>query len=390
MSARQLGVGVIGAGWLGDVHARAWGRLRHHYADLEVTPVFAAVADPVEAARSLAKNRHGFANAYADWRDLLADPAVDVVSVTAPNSLHRQIGVAVAGAGKQLWIEKPVGLSAADAEAVAAAVRQAGVQAAVGFNYRVLPAFVRLAEVVANGDIGRPTHARVHLLSDYAAHPDGLLTWRYTLAEGGHGVLGDLASHAVDLARTVLGDLIRVVARTETFLTERPLLQPGQATYGHGHGSADAPRAAVENEDYVVALAETTSGTLLTVECSRIAVGDQNNYGLQVHGTRGLVEWNFRAPGELQLSTGSDYTDQATQRIYVGPGAGEYGRFQPGSAISLSYDDSKVIELAGLVRAIVCGTPPEWPMADAVASARALDAIVRSAASNQWVDVVSD
>ena len=99
----------------------------------------------------------------------------------------------------------------------------AGVQATVGFNYRAMPAFTKLCQIVANGDIGRPTHARVHLLSDYAAHPLGLLSWRYRLGQGGHGVLGDLASHAVDLARMALGEFTRVVAQTATFIPERPV-----------------------------------------------------------------------------------------------------------------------------------------------------------------------
>ena len=108
---RTIGVGVIGAGWLGDVHARAWARLRHHYPELAVSPRFVAVADSVPAAVATAVRKHGFATTYDDWRDLVADPAVEAVSVTAPNALHREIGVAVAEAGKHLWIEKPVGLS---------------------------------------------------------------------------------------------------------------------------------------------------------------------------------------------------------------------------------------------------------------------------------------
>src|SRR5690606_10153142 len=134
----------------------------------------------------------------------------------------------------------------ADAEAVAAAVAGAGVQAAVGFNYRVFPALQELREQLRGGAIGRPTHARVRLLSDYAAHPLGLHTWRYATASGGHGVLGDLASHAVDLIRYVLGDLDRIVADTAIFIEERPLPVEGAASYGHGLGEADAPRAPVE------------------------------------------------------------------------------------------------------------------------------------------------
>jgi predicted dehydrogenase len=384
---RQIGVGVIGAGWLGDVHGRAWSRLRHHYPDLPVAPRFVAIADSVPAAALSAQRKHGFATAYPDWPDLLADPAVDVVSVTAPNALHREIGVAVAEAGKHLWIEKPVGLSPADARAVAQAVNRAGVHATVGFNYRAVPAVAYLRELVASGGIGRPTHARVQLLTDYAAHPLGLLTWRYTLAAGGHGVLGDLASHAVDLVRFVLGDVQRLVAETAVFIPERPVLAEGTATYGHGLGQEGDPTGPVENEDFVTALLRTYEGVLVTLECSRVAVGEQNNYGIEVHGSRGLVSWDFRTPGELRLSTGESFADQPSQRTLVGPAAGEYGHFQPGAGIAMSYDDTKVIELAGFVRSILSGEREGPQPIDAVASAEALDCMVSSAANGGWVDV---
>jgi predicted dehydrogenase len=345
------------------------------------------VADCVPAALERARRKHGFATTYADWRDLVADPAVHVVSVTAPNALHREIGVAVAEAGKHLWVEKPVGLTADDARAVAQAVDLGGVQATVGFNYRVVPAVAQLRDLVAGGAIGTPTHARVQLLTDYAAHPLGLLTWRYTLAAGGHGVLGDLASHAVDLARFTLGDIARLVAETAVFIPERPVVREGAATYGHGLGAEGDPTGTVENEDFVAALLRMQGGALVSLECSRVAVGEQNNYGIEVHGTRGLVAWDFRTPGELRLSAGDDFADQPTQRVLVGPTAGDYAHFQPGAALAMSYDDTKVAELAGFVRSVLSGKPEGPQLADALASAEALEAMVRSAAGAGWVDV---
>lgn len=385
MSEHEIGVGVVGAGWLGDVHARAWGRLRHHYPDLGVRPRMVAVADSIGSATKAATDRHGYARAYDDWRDLVADPEVAVVSVTAPNALHREIGVAVAEAGKHLWIEKPVGLGVADAQAVADAVAAAGVEAAVGFNYRTFPALQALRDQVRSGAIGTPTHARVRMLSDYAANPLGLHTWRYSLDSGGHGVLGDLASHTVDLTRYVLGELDRLVAETALFIGERPLPPKGAASYGHGLGDADAPRARVENEDYVAALLRTVDGVLVSMECSRVAAGEQNSYGVEVHGTGGLVAWDFRRCGELVLSTGETYADQPSRIQYVGPGSGEHARFQPASALPLSFDDSKVIELAMLLRAITGGPREHATLADAVASAQALEAMVESAESRAWV-----
>ena len=128
-AARSIGVGVIGFGWMGRVHAQAHARLRHHFPDLGLVPELVAVADDVPGRAEAAAAQFGFASATADWRELLADPRVELVSVTAPNWLHREIGVAVAEAGRHLWIEKPVGLTADDARAVAGAAAAAGTTA---------------------------------------------------------------------------------------------------------------------------------------------------------------------------------------------------------------------------------------------------------------------
>ncbi|MDP1876280.1 MAG: Gfo/Idh/MocA family oxidoreductase [Actinomycetota bacterium] len=382
---RRFGVGIIGAGWLGDVHARAWTRLSHHYPELGLTPDLVAVADPSEAARRNAIDRHGFHRAYEDPYELIADPRVDVVSVTAPNLLHRDLGVAVARSGKHLWIEKPVGLTADDARAVRDAVADAGVHAVVGFNYRAVPGIVALRELVATAQIGRPTHARIRMLTDYAAHPLAPLSWRYTLAEGGHGVLADLASHAVDLIRHVLGGIASLVAVTGVFVPQRPLAPEGAAHYSLAE--AGSPFGEVENEDYVCALLRTVDGVLVTLECSRVAVGEQNNYGLEIHGSQGLVSWDFRTPGEILRSVGVGYSNQPVERYLTGPIDGDYGRFQPGAGIAMSYDDTKVIELAQLAGAVL-GGPTDGPtLDDAIASAIVLEALVRSAQAKAWIDL---
>ena len=138
--AQALGVAVVGFGWMGRVHTQAYLRVPHHFPQLEVRPELVAVADEVPGRAEEAAARYGFATASRDWRAVAADPRVRAVSITAPNFLHREIGTAMAEAGKHIWIEKPVGLDTADARGVAAAVREAGVQGTVGFNYRNAPA----------------------------------------------------------------------------------------------------------------------------------------------------------------------------------------------------------------------------------------------------------
>ncbi|ASQ92531.1 Gfo/Idh/MocA family oxidoreductase [Streptomyces sp. 11-1-2] len=378
-----LGVAVVGFGWMGRVHTQAYVRLPHHFPQLSVRPELVAVADEVPGRAEEAAGRYGFATAVRDWQEVAADPRIQAVSIAAPNFLHREIGIAMARAGKHIWIEKPVGLTADDARAVAAAVAEAGVQGAVGFNYRNAPAVQTARAMIAAGEIGTVTHARVRLFSDYAAHPEGALTWRYERARGGSGVLGDLASHGVDLARFLLGEIDALTADTAVFVPERA--RPTGATAGHTRATG-GELGPVENEDYVSCLLRFTSGARGVLEACRVSVGEQNTYGFEIHGTKGAVFWDFRRMGELGISHGSAYQDQPVSTVYIGPGHGEYAAFQPGAANSMGYDDLKVIEAYHFVRSIAEGTAYGATLDDAVHSATVLDAMARSAERGTWVN----
>ncbi|WP_280892334.1 Gfo/Idh/MocA family oxidoreductase [Streptomyces sp. LBL] len=379
-----LGVAVVGFGWMGRVHTQAYARVLHHYPQLGLRPELMVVAEEVPGRAEEAAAQFGFTATARDWREVAADPRVQAVSITAPNFLHREIGVAMAEAGKHIWIEKPVGLSEADARAVADAVAEAGVQGAVGFNYRNAPAVETARSLIASGEIGTVTHVRVRLFSDYAAHPEGALTWRYERERGGSGVLGDLASHGADLARYLLGDITSLTADTAVFVPERA--RPTGATAGHSRASG-GELGAVENEDYVNCLLRFASGARGVLEACRVSVGEQNNYGFEVHGTKGAVFWDFRRMNELGVSRGTTYQDQPVSTVYVGPGDGEFGAFQPGAANAMGYDDLKVVEAYRFLRSVAEGTPHGATLADAVHSAAVLEAMARSAESGAWAQV---
>ena len=175
-----------------------------------------------------------------------------------------------------------------------------------------------------------------------------------------------------------------LVSDTATFLTERA--RPTGATSGHARATG-GEMGPVENEDYVSSLLRFASGARGTLEASRVAVGEQNNYGFEIHGTKGAVFWDFRRMGELGVSTGTAYQDQPVSTVYVGPPHGDYAAFQPGSASSMSYDDLKVIEAYNFLRSIAEGKPYGSTLDDAVRSAVALDAMAESAASGTWVSL---
>src|SRR3954453_14389534 len=148
----ELGVGLISVGWMGKLHSRAYQAIPLVYPELKIRPRFAHAADTAVDRADYADEGPGYARAATGCRGRPADPDVDVVSICAPNMLHREIGVAAAGAGKPFWIEKPVGRDATQTAAVAAAARAAGVATSIGYNYRHAPAVEHIRAMIANGD----------------------------------------------------------------------------------------------------------------------------------------------------------------------------------------------------------------------------------------------
>jgi predicted dehydrogenase len=343
------------------------------------------VADNAADTRlALAVAAYGFTETHADWRDLIARDDLDLISITGPNFIHRDVAVAAAQAGKHIWVEKPAGRNAAETRDIAEAARTAGIRSAAGFNYRNAPAVELARRLIADGRLGAVEHVTIRLLSDYAAHPGAGLTWRFQNAWAGSGVLGDLVSHGLDLGRNLVGELEELICDRATFIRQRPVVGP---TTDRTAVIQEGPQGAVENEDYVSALLRFAGGARGVLESSRSAVGEQNTYGFEVHGERGALAWDFRRMGELQVALDQGYQDAGYVTRQVRPGDGEFGAFQPGAGIALSFDDLKVIELHRLVQSITTGQPHGATIEDALRAAELIDAMAVSAEQRTWVSV---
>ena len=379
---RTLGVGLISVGWMGRLHSRAYLAAGQHYPDLPVRASLAVAADPDEGGRDHARDALGYRRTVADYRELLADPEVDIVSICSPNFLHREIALAAVAAGKPFWIEKPMGRSAEESRGISVAATAAGLVTSVGFNYRHAPAVAEIRRLVREGALGRITNVRVSLLADYSADPRSALTWRFLKDRAGSGVVGDLLSHGLDLAQFVVGRIDSVSALTETFIASRPL--PAAGAVNRFSSDTDATRTgAVENEDYVSVLARFDGGAVGVFESSRVAIGPRSEYVLEVYGTKGSARWDFQRLNELQFAD-----DPAGYRtIMASPGFGDFSRFQPGAGTSMGFDDLKTVEAALFLRSVAEGRQLAPSAADGWAAAEAADAALRSAASGTWTAV---
>ncbi|MFE4967712.1 Gfo/Idh/MocA family protein [Streptomyces sp. NPDC056660] len=385
--AREIGVGLISVGWMGKLHSRAYRELPSVYPELGIRPRLVHAADTAEDRTAYARDVLGYEKVTTDYRAVLDDPDVEVVSICAPNLLHHEIGIAAAKAGKPFWIEKPVGRGAEETAEVAAAARAAGVVTSIGYNYRHAPAVERARQLIAEGRLGRITNVRATFFSGYASEPRGALSWRFKRDLAGHGALGDLMSHVVDLVSYVVAPIDEVSALTSTVYTERPLLPMGSGTHFAVIDGGEMAR--VENDDYTAALVRFGGGAVGTLEASRVIVGPQCGIGFEVYGTDGSVTWNFERMNELRVALDRSGPHQGYTTVLGNSHMGDYAGFQPGPGNSMGYDDLKVIEAKKFLAAVAGVEHHHSTIEDAHAVAEVIAAAAASAESGSWQSVLA-
>jgi len=384
---RTIGIGVIGMGWMGEVHSRSYRAIPDRFHESGISPRLVVCADPVEARAQAAQKRFGFERYTTDWRAVIADPTVEAVSVAAPNGMHLEINRAAAQAGKHILCEKPVGRDPQETIQSAAAAREAGVLTFVGYNYRWAPLVQYAHQLIAEGKLGQVTHYHGRFLNGYAGDPNGFLSWRFE-QEQGLGTLGDLLSHVIDLAHMLAGPITRVTSDKEIFLRRRPIPQAGSGTH-YDAGSSDGPMGDVTNEDYASALVHFESGTHGMLEACRVINGAKCDMSFEIHGTKGAIKWNMERMNELRLQWRNDANpaEDGYTTLLSGPAHPYHRHFNPAWGLNLGYDDLKVIEAYNFLHSIVTGQQGEPGFAEAQAVANVQQAMIRSWESERWETV---
>jgi predicted dehydrogenase len=382
---RRLGVGVIGFGWLGQAHSRSMLRIPTLFAEREFDPELVICGDTSPERVDEAVRSFGFARGTDDWRRVVEDPAVDLVVIAAPNMLHVELIEAAAAAGKHVFCEKPVG--GTPEQTVRAEKSARDVITGVGYNYRWAPLVRYAAQLIAAGRLGEITNYRGRFFSMYGSDPLGVLSWRFLVDQAGHGVSTDLMSHSVDLAHMLLGPITRVVGTTETFIRERPLV--GAVGTHYGRGRPEDPKGAVTNEDYAGMLCEFASGARGTFEASRSLVGPESQMAFEVYGTKGALGWNLEKLNELQLYLVEDEPHTGYRTVLGGERFPYHGHFVPGSANGIGFEDLVVIEDYEFCRSVAEGREHRPGFADAVEWVSVQAALLRSAQTGAWENVVS-
>ena len=375
---KTLNIGLIGYGFMGRTHSNAFLQAPRFF-DLPCRPVLKAVAARNESRVKAFAANWGYESYETDWRALIDRKDIDVIDIASPNDTHQEIAVAAAKAGKMVMCEKPLGRTAAEAEAMVAAVESAGVPNTVWYNYRRVPAVTLIKQLLDEGRFGRIFHYRAKFLQDWTISQDlpqgGEGLWRLDVAVAGSGVTGDLLAHNIDTALWLNGPIAEVSAMTETFVRERKHTLTGKVE-------------PVGIDDASAVLCRFENGSLAMFEATRYARGHKALYTLEINGERASAFWDLHDLHRVQYF---DHRDESRVRgwrsVHVTDGDQPYMKHWWVPGLQIGYEHTFIHQFAEFVQAAARGESLPPTFRDGLATDYVTDAILRSARSRQWEKV---
>ncbi|WP_296257450.1 MULTISPECIES: Gfo/Idh/MocA family protein [unclassified Pseudomonas] len=369
----DLGVGLIGTGFMGRAHALAFHNARTTF-DLEVNLKLRAVADADAARAEHCARAWGFDRSHADWQQLISDPGVNLVAITTPNHLHFPMAMAALEAGKAVYCEKPLAVSLEQARDMHRAALKAGVVTRVGYNYQQNPIIGLARDMIESGELGQIVSFQGEFSEDFMGDPKSPWSWRCEQAHAG-GALADLGSHLLAMARYLLGDIEAVCADAHTVHGQRPVCV----------GSQEQRQIAIDDQTY--ALLRFANGARGTFGSSWLKHGYKNHLSFEIGGTLGTLSFDQQRLNELRVYRSGAPGRDGFQRILAGPAQPGYAAFCPAPGHQLGYNELKTLEVRSLIQAL-CGANSEGPdFAEALEVERLATAIRVAAKEMRWVKV---
>lgn len=359
---------------MGKAHAIAYRTALSAFPDIP-TPRLVAVADMNAQAAARAAHQYGFETSTDDWRALISNSAIQVISITTPNSMHKEMALAAIAAGKHVHCEKPLSPTVADSLELVKAAEAKGVNTQVGFNYIKNPMLKLARQMVEAGELGEITGFRGIHAEDFMHDPASPWTWRID-PSGGPGVIADLGSHIIGMARFLLGGIAEVSADVRTVIKQRPIAPGAKET------------RPVEVDDIARILVTFARGCGGTIEASWIQTGRNMQLAFELTGEKGSLVFTQERLNELWLyKAGGDSRHKGFTRIESGPQHPPYGGFCVAGGHQLGFNDLKTIEMAEFLGAIGRKEKSGPDFREAYDIQKVVDAAITSSKNRRWTAV---
>lgn len=371
--------GVIGTGFIGPVHVEALRRL-----GVNVTAICDVGDLGVQAAAKLA-----IPLAFADYRDLLASPDVDVVHITAPNRFHCEMSLAALRAGKHVVCEKPLAMNTRETKRIVEAAKKAACIFAVNYNIRFYPAVLALRGFVRRGELGDIVHVNGSYMQDWL-FKDTDYNWRLLPSEGGKlRAVADIGTHWMDAVSFILGaEITSVLADLNTWHTTRKRPLGEVQTFAKADAKMKYATYQVETDDFANVLLQFANGARGNLGVSQVAAGRKNCIRIEIYGSKKSAWWCSEDPEILHFGNRDGANEMAVRATPAfGDGAAGLMDYPPGHVEG--FPDTFKMNFRNIYSTIV--GPKCEPLFASVHDGHqevvVCEAILKSNQARKWIDV---
>lgn len=381
-------IGTIGAGFMCKLHSIAFVNYPMYFFPPQKEIELMCISDINQQLAEDGMARYGYKEKEEDWHNLVRRADIDLVDIVTPNWMHKEMVLEALKSKKHVFCEKPLSNTLEGAKEIYEASLSAGTVNAVGYNNRCIPAVAMAKKLIDEGQLGEIYTYRTQYMQDWAIGEDVPMEWRFDKEKAGSGALGDIASHAIDLARFLVGDMKKVVSKSRTLIKKRPI--SNSAVLGLKKKQEILGYQDVEVDDAVDFLVEFENGASGVFESSRFAYGHKNTLDFEIYGSKGAIKFTNEYLWELQFYSGSDPDDlQGYKKIKMGP-AHPYGMsFWPIADLGIGYADLKCAEISHLIEAVAKEDESlvSANFYDGYKACQIIEAVMESAETEKWISL---
>ena len=287
LQRKQVGVGVLGYGFMGKVHANGYVKIPYSFDRPAAWPKLVAMCGRNKEKTADTASRFGFKGYYTTWQDMVQDPGIDVFDNCTPDNLHAEPSIAALGEGKHVICEKPLAMTVEEAKQMRDAAAGAKGKHMLCHNYRFIPAVRFARQLIEEGRIGRIYQFHARYLQEVGHDPGTSIEGTWYAAGTKSGVLLGIGCHIIDMARFLAGEIATVSGIVKTY-------NPRRALFG---GGEETVRADEDN----IALVEFESGATGTLESSGVSTGRKNRHTWEINGSKGSIAFDLEDPNHLHV-----------------------------------------------------------------------------------------
>ena len=372
MGNRMLTIGMIGHKFMGKAHSHAIRDVNMFFdtgVDLRMKTICGTSESVVRSAGQL-----GWESYETDWRKVVDDPKIDIIDISSPGVTHMEIAVAAMQAGKHVICEKPLAMTAKEAERMYDEAKKSGVKNMVNFCYRRVPAVTLAKQLIVSGRIGEIYHFRASYQQDWV-NTDSPYVWRFDKKLAGAGSMADKGSHIIDLARHLVGEITEVSAMSDIYVKR------------HKDPVTNETKE-VTTDDAAMFITRFEGGVMGTFETSRVSAGYKNALRFEVNGSKGTLRFDLERLNELDVYFAEpDKTTQGFRTIVVTEPQHTYMDHWWPQGHTIGWEHSFIHQYYEFIRAIVDDTDVKPDFYDGLVNMRVVDAVERAAKEKIWVTI---